>query len=648
MGGDIEKQNTVSISLLLSDNTNVYETFLMQFLSELLIKGPNAPFYKSMIEPNFSGGFTPSTGLDHQPRDCVLTIGLQGVKKEDFDKVAVLFDETINSVVENGFDPEHIESVLHSYELSIKHEEKNFGLNLLFGLTPIWNHTDKIMLALQLHHLIEKLKTELKNNSNYLQDMVKQYFSENNHRLILTMSPDKDFETKLEKAEKQLIKKKTKGLSDKDKKDIYDKCLRLQKQQQDPGNTDLLPTLTMNHISSSVECVDKVQVTLNNIPTQINKVQSNGIVYFKGVLHTNELSLEEQMLLPLFCYVIGKLGTNRLNYREFDSLINRKTAGLRFNNHIAESLYHLHTYEPGIVIATHCLEKNVESMWDIWSQLFNITELIDVERFQMLVQLYTANLTHGIADAGHIYAMQAAASLVSGTSYQVELISGLHHIAYMRRLLHTSNYKAMLDEILNIGRIVFDRKKIRVALNISSENQSDVLHTYENFILKLPEAKSNIPSDTDGSTYVTGKIFAPSDAVNCQHHIINIPVNYCSKAILTAPYTHTDYPKLSILARLLTSKYLHPELREKQGAYGGGARLTGDGVFSFYSYRDPRNVETLDIFDKSHKWLEEQFDKITDQDILEAKLGVFQTVDAPIPPSAKGCEEFHKKVDARY
>jgi len=35
----------------------------------------------------------------------------------------------------------------------------------------------------------------------------------------------------------------------------------------------------------------------------------------------------------------------------------------------------------------------------------------------------------------------------------------------------------------------------------------------------------------------------------------------------------------------MTAKYLHGEIREKGGAYGGGARMGGGGLFSFYSYR---------------------------------------------------------------
>lgn len=36
---------------------------------------------------------------------------------------------------------------------------------------------------------------------------------------------------------------------------------------------------------------------------------------------------------------------------------------------------------------------------------------------------------------------------------------------------------------------------------------------------------------------------------------------------------------------MMTAKFLHGEIREKGGAYGGGARMGGGGLFSFYSYR---------------------------------------------------------------
>lgn len=174
-------------------------------------------------------------------------------------------------------------------------------------------------------------------------------------------------------------------------------------------------------------------------------------------------------------------------------------------------------------------------------------------------------------------------------------------------------------------------------MNITPDNKQNLLKSYDKFINNLPANKLAPPLE---HTYTSGKVWTPADAVNCQHHILSVPVNYCSKAVLTVPYTNPDFANLRVLAKLLSAKYLHPEIREKQGAYGGGARLTDDGVFSFYSYRDPEDLKTLDTFDNSTKWLESELDKLTGQEILEAKLGVFQAIDAPIPPSGKGLREF--------
>lgn len=174
-------------------------------------------------------------------------------------------------------------------------------------------------------------------------------------------------------------------------------------------------------------------------------------------------------------------------------------------------------------------------------------------------------------------------------------------------------------------------------MNVTPGNREALLKSYEKFVSSLPNDKLGTLAE---HTYVSGKVWTPTDAINCQHHVLSVPVNFCSKAVLTVPYTSPDFAKLRVLAKLLTAKYLHPEIREKQGAYGGGARLADDGVFSFYSYRDPEDLKTLDTFDNSTKWLEKELEKVTPQEILEAKLGVFQAIDAPTPPSGKGLREF--------
>lgn len=116
-------------------------------------------------------------------------------------------------------------------------------------------------------------------------------------------------------------------------------------------------------------------------------------------------------------------------------------------------------------------------------------------------------------------------------------------------------------------------------------------------------------------------------------------VNFSGKAMRGVPYTHADGAKLQILSSLMTNHYLHREIREKNGAYGGGATYAGlGGLFSFYSYRDPHTLETLQTYNKSVQWALDR--KFTDQEMTEAKLSVFQGIDAPVSVSEEGMLQF--------
>jgi Zn-dependent M16 (insulinase) family peptidase len=110
------------------------------------------------------------------------------------------------------------------------------------------------------------------------------------------------------------------------------------------------------------------------------------------------------------------------------------------------------------------------------------------------------------------------------------------------------------------------------------------------------------------------------------------------------PYTSSAGAPLQILSQLLTHKHLHHEIREKGGAYGGGAFAQGlGGVFGFYSYRDPNPQNTLKIVEDAGRWAVER--TWTERDIEEAKLSVFQGLDAPESVSSEGMTEFLSGID---
>ncbi|CRK18032.1 hypothetical protein BN1708_012208 [Verticillium longisporum] len=85
--------------------------------------------------------------------------------------------------------------------------------------------------------------------------------------------------------------------------------------------------------------------------------------------------------------------------------------------------------------------------------------------------------------------------------------------------------------------------------------------------------------------------------------------------------------------------HLHHEIREKGGAYGGGAYSRAlDGLFGFYSYRDPNPQNTLSIMRGAGQWAADK--SWVDRDLEEAKLSIFQSVDAPRSVNEEGMGRF--------
>ena len=89
--------------------------------------------------------------------------------------------------------------------------------------------------------------------------------------------------------------------------------------------------------------------------------------------------------------------------------------------------------------------------------------------------------------------------------------------------------------------------------------------------------------------------------------------------------------------------YLHREIREKGGAYGGfSVYNTENGLFCFASYRDPHIVSTLKAYDNARDFITSG--NYSDEDIKEAILQVCSEIDKPDPPATAARKAFFRKI----
>lgn len=627
MGAPIERQHQIAIGYLMSDITDIYETMLLNVLAELLVKGPNSIFYKNLIEPNITGGYSSVTGFENSLRDTLFTVGLHDCDSKDFGRIEEIFESTIEEVIHSGFDPQHVESVLNNWELSLKHQQPKFGLGLLFVVSPVWRHGGNIIEALQYGELLTKMRQNLADNPGYLQEKVKQYFKKNSHRLVLTMSPDADYEKKFADEEAQLIATKAAALTPDDKQRVFDECTALSKAQLATEKLDILPCLSLREVEQPPPPYQLDVTRIHGIPTQICTIDTNNVSYIDAIFNAAHLLPHQKLLLPILADIIDQMATHSLDYRTLDKSINLHTSGIKFRTHFAEHFNDLSKFQVGLSVQSYCLEQNIGKMFELIHDLVRLFNFDDAKRFEMLLQNYQSTLTVGITQSGHRYAMQSAAGLINEAQHMKTRLSGIEHVDYVKKLIETTPTEVILQQLKEVAAQLFGGGSLRCALNTSERTRASCLQHYTDFVKHT--------TNRDHARQHRWENSAILPPVNL-HHVMTIPVNYCAKSIFAVPYDHPDYSALRVLGKILSSKYLLPVVREQNGAYGAGAHISNNGMFSFYSYRDPNSVKTLDTFDGSAKWIADNWQRIDEQMLFEAKLGVLQSIDEPVAPGMKG------------
>uniref|UniRef100_A0A8C6NU46 Pitrilysin metalloproteinase 1 n=1 Tax=Nothobranchius furzeri TaxID=105023 RepID=A0A8C6NU46_NOTFU len=545
-----------------------------------------------------------------------------------------------------------IEALLHKIEIQMKHQSTNFGLALASYIASSWNHGGDPVELLKISDSVAKFRQALKENPRFLQDKVKFYLKENTHQLTLKMSPDEDYMGKQTQAEEIKLQEKIQLLSDGDKKQIYEKGLELLEAQSKTQDASCLPALRVSDIEPAIPITPVQMSSAGDVPVQLCEQPTNGLVYFRAVCSLNTLPEDLRAYVPLFCSIITKMGCGDLDYRQQAQQMELRTGGMSVSPLVVPDSTQMDTFEQGILLSSSCLERNLPHMFHLWSNIFNNPHFHDEERLRVLVMMSAQELANGISYSGHMYAMTRASRHLTLTGVLQETFDGMEQVKFMKRMAEMPDLSQVIRTLPRIKKHLLNPEHMRCAINATPQIMSESAAQLESFMQDVAETKrerkpvrTNIIkvqiNQRNGMFPFLGKfsylLLSEPNFQPCQMKTffqMPFPVNFVSESIRTVPFCHQDYASLCILARMMTAKFLHGEIREKGGAYGGGAKMGGGGVFSFYSYRDPNSVQTLSAFRKGVDWVKSG--QFTQQDIDEAKLSVFSAVDSPVSPSDKG------------
>ncbi|KAL4869434.1 hypothetical protein BDV12DRAFT_167761 [Aspergillus spectabilis] len=640
-----DKQFKTSTSWYMGDTTNIVETFSAGILSSLLLDGYGSPMYKALIESGLGSSFTPNTGLDTSGRVPVFSIGVTGVSEDQAPRVKEEVQRVFKETLAKGFNDEKVQGFLHQLEIALRHKTANFGLGVIQKTLSSWFNGSDPMKELAWNEVINGFKSRYE-QGGYLESLMQKYLI-NDNCLTFTMVGTPSFNKELDEMEMVRKEKKLEQLIEQHGSvenavaELGQAELQLLEVQEKAQHADLscLPSVRVEDISRQKERKPVRESTVEDTDVVWREAPTNGLTYFQALNSFADLPDDLRLLLPLFNDCIMRLGTPSRTMEQWEDLIKLKTGGVSASSFHTSSPTELGKFNEGLQFSGTALDKNIPDMLEILTTLVTETDFTSPyapAMIQELLRLTTNGALDAVAGTGHRYALNAAAASLSRSFWVQEQTSGLAQLQATANLLRDAETSperlaGLIEKLRLIQSFAISKTSgLRVRLVCEPSSSSRNESVLQKWISGLP--KTQAPASQP-------KSFGSNSVVNKAFYDMPYKVYYSGLALPTVPFTHSSSATLSVLSQLLTHNYLHPEIREKGGAYGAGASNGPvKGFFAFTSYRDPNPVNTLKVFQNSGIFARDR--AWSDREINEAKLGIFQGLDAPVSVDEEGTRYF--------
>lgn len=627
---DPKKKSQIFLSWVTTHVGDSFEVMALNILDEYLLGNPASPLRKALIESDIGDALSDMRGFSTNYREAIFSAGLKGVEPTDADEIEKIILDTLSQIAEDGTDPKEIDAAIHQAEIE-QREVSNaafpYSLKVFFTLSGGYIYEGDPYRMLQFDDHFAKIAEE-RGKGPFFENLIRKHLLNNNHRAKIVITPDQELEEKREADERKRLAKIEAQLTDEEKTKIVEDARRLQGAQEAKEDVSVLPTLELTDVPMTFEDVPHTLERLGGNEVGLFPQPTNGLSYVD--LRTSFAGLADDLkdFITLFAYAVPKMGAGELDYAAMARRIAASTGGITSSASIrtrAEG----DAFNQSFTLRGKALVRNHEDFLAIYRD-FLADLKFDPKRLREVLTELRSHYEASVVSSGHSFSQHLAAAKLKEASALSERLSGLTQLALLKQLSQQDNLDELISKLNAIREHLFRADVFEICVT-SEESELGPIHSLlEGTVGGLPKGAS-------------GNGAAPTVEPGLHHEAKTTaaPVAFNAKVYKAPTYTHPDAPALAVLARFLNPPgYLHKEIREKGGAYGGGATFNPEtGLFGFYSYRDPHIVRTFQVYESAVK--EVMKGDIDEERVNESILGTCGSVDPLESPDTKGRRRFY-------
>lgn len=632
-----EENNTfLTYSMVTGVSLDKKKATAMSVLEYAIMDAPGAPLKQALIDAGI--GEDVYSSYDNGIQQTIFSIIAKNANACDKERFVTVIRDCLTKLAgkskdqAGSIDKKSLEAAINYFEF--KHKEANFGRypkGLMLGLDAFnsWLYDDMAALTFfRLNDVYDELKAALA--TDYFENLIWEALVENTFGAVVTLKPKKGMAKEIEDAEKAELAAYKATLSETELQKIVDETIALKVYQETPSpaeDMEKVPLLNISDIETKAKKLKNQVDTVYGIPVVTHNIFTNGIGYLEFLFNINDLDVEYIPYATLLTSIFKYVDTEHYSYGNLSNEINFHTGGIGFATGIFNCA-NSSDYISYFSVKTKAMYDKLPKAIELIEEMLYTSDFQDKKRLKEIIAEEKAGMKTDLTASGHITTATRAMSYLSKVMAFKDMTEGIDYYRFLVELDAAFDTKA--EEITEKLTLTLAEILRKGALTISYTGDNDVKEILGNEIEAFGRKLSTRPAHTDVQTV--------SLSVKNEGYKTASQVQYVALAgdFKKAGYEYTG--ALNVLQVIFSYGYLWENVRVKGGAYGAMCAFHKSGISYLTSYRDPKLMETYEIYKNAYKYVEAF--QADERDMTKYLIGTIAKLDAPLTPSAEGAFSF--------
>jgi hypothetical protein len=618
-----------TLNWLLPEPDSLERVLAFSALEHALIGLPGSPLRRALIASGL-GEDLAGGGLETELRQMYFSLGLKGVRPDHLLAAEQLLLDTLADIHAKGVEPNDVEAAINSIEFRLRENNTGSyprGLSLMLRALVPWLHGGDPIAPLRFQAPLDSLKARLARGEKVLEDILKEHFLDNPHRVAVNLLPDQAMAKRLQEEEAARLEAAQAKLSEDGRARALDLAARIEAFQETPDSPEDLARIPKLHLADLPERNKIIPGVWNHPDIFFHDLHTGGVIYLELNFDMSGVSPDLLPLVPLFGRALFETGTDTEDFAAFLNRAARKTGGVGRDISLSSISGGSPTQASSrLSVSGKATPEHAEDLLDILLCAMTRANFDDETRFKEMLLEAKARAERAIAPSGHAYASRRLKARFNRAAAADELLSGLTGIESLRAWAASfdSAWPALREGLHQLRAQILIRANIQANVTLDSKNYASFEPKLRGLIDALPQGGPAVPAAW------TAPDLAPREGLTAP-----VQVNYVAQGQALAPLGYVPHGSMLVACRYLRNAYLWERVRVRGGAYG--AYCTHDRwgqTLTMLSYRDPNITKTLTAFAEAGGFLSTL--DIGPEELERAIIGTVGDIDSYLLPDAQG------------